>query len=72
MSHAAAIADHWGTGDIYGLIVAALREAGKPLEALTLADLAPVDHFHARGLAATVDLADRLPVRTGDHLLDIG
>lgn len=72
MSGRSAIADHWGKGDIYALIVAALRKMSKPLEGLTIEDLAPVDHFHARGFPATVELADRLPVRPGQHLLDIG
>jgi SAM-dependent methyltransferase len=67
-----AIADHWGRGDVYGLIVAALRKASKPLEGLTVEDLAPVDHFHARGLPATVELADRLPIGPGQRILDIG
>ncbi len=35
-------------------------------------DLAPVDHFHARGFPATVELGDRLPVTSESHLLDIG
>jgi cyclopropane fatty-acyl-phospholipid synthase-like methyltransferase len=35
-------------------------------------DLAPVDHFHARGFPATVELADQLPIQQHHHLLDIG
>jgi cyclopropane fatty-acyl-phospholipid synthase-like methyltransferase len=66
------IADHWGRGDVYGRIVAALQKLSKPLDGLTVEDLAPVDHFHARGLAATVELADKLPIRAGQHILDIG
>jgi hypothetical protein len=50
------IADHWGKGDIYALIMSALEKAGKSSDALTVGDLAPVDHFHARGFPATVDL----------------
>ena len=60
--HAQAIADHWAKGDVYGLILSALEQAGKSLESLSIEDLAPVDNFHARGLPATVELADRLPV----------
>lgn len=66
------IADHWGKGDVYGLIVSALNKMSKPLDSLTLEDLAPVDHFHARGFPATVELADRLPIRAGQSILDIG
>jgi cyclopropane fatty-acyl-phospholipid synthase-like methyltransferase len=72
MTSSKAIADHWGKGDVYGRIVAALQKMSKPLDGLTVEDLAPVDHFHARGLAATVELADKLPIRAGQHILDIG
>jgi SAM-dependent methyltransferase len=72
MADASATADHWGRGDVYELIVSALQEAGKSLDALTVDDLAPVDHYHARGFPATVELGDRLPVKAGDHILDIG
>jgi len=72
MTNEKAIADHWGRGDVYALIVSALGKMSKPLDAVTLEDLAPVDHFHARGLAATVELADRLPIKGGQHIVDIG
>jgi ubiquinone/menaquinone biosynthesis C-methylase UbiE len=67
-----AIADHWGSGDVYALIVAALGRMSRPLDAVTVEDLAPVDHFHARGFPATVELADLLPVEAGQHIVDIG
>ena len=66
------VADHWGKGDVYGLILSAAEKAGKAANALTAEDLAPVDHFHARGFPATVELADRLPIEPGHHILDIG
>ena len=59
-------------GDLYGNILAALRRGQKPIEALTVEDLAPVDHFHARGFPATVELADRMRVSASAHVLDIG
>jgi SAM-dependent methyltransferase len=72
MPDAKAIADHWATDDVYASIVAALGKIGKPLDALTVEDLAPVDHFHARGFSGTVELADRLPIQSAQHLVDIG
>jgi SAM-dependent methyltransferase len=69
---AEAAANHWARDDIYAKIVAAFEKAGKPLDRLTLDDLAPVDHVHARGFVATMELADRLPIARGQHLLDIG
>lgn len=72
MTNEKAIADHWAKGDVYARIVFALRGMSKSLDAVTLEDLAPVDHFHARGFPATVELADRLPIKAGQHIVDIG
>ena len=72
MSNAKSIAEHWGTRDFYALITSELSKMGKPLDSVTVEDLAPVDHFHARGFPATVDLADSLPIKPGQHILDIG
>jgi cyclopropane fatty-acyl-phospholipid synthase-like methyltransferase len=72
MAHEDSIADHWGKGDVFALIMTALEKASKSTDSLTVEDLAPVDHFHARGFRATVELADRLPVRPHHHILDIG
>jgi len=72
MSTTRSIAEHWGSGDIYSMIVSALEKMSKPLDGLTIEDLAPIDHVHARGLPATVDLADRLPIKPGQRIVDIG
>jgi SAM-dependent methyltransferase len=72
MSGTTQIESHWARGDVYALIVSALQQAGKSPDSLTVEDLAPVDHFHARGFPATVDLADHLPIKSTDHVLDIG
>jgi SAM-dependent methyltransferase len=72
MADAKTIGAHWARDDIYGLIVSALNRMSIPLEGLTVEDLAPVDHVHARGFPATVDLADRLPLEADQHLVDIG
>ena len=72
MTQATSIAEHWGGRDVFAVIVSGLERSSKSLDSLTAEDLAPVDHFHARGFPATVELGDRLPARAGDHLLDIG
>ncbi len=66
------LSDHWGKDDLYEKIISALVESGKSLETLSIDDLSPVDHFHARGYPATVELADQLPINSGDQLVDIG
>ncbi|MFD1343230.1 class I SAM-dependent methyltransferase [Litorisediminicola beolgyonensis] len=72
MADANAISDHWGQGDIYALILETMKSAGIDPKSATIEQLAPVDHFHARGFPATVELADALPVREGDRIVDIG
>jgi SAM-dependent methyltransferase len=66
------VSEHWGTGDVFERILNAMRNAGIDPGAVTVEQLAPVDHFHARGLLATKDLADGLPIKAGDRLVDIG
>jgi SAM-dependent methyltransferase len=66
------ISDHWATGDVYARILEAMKAASLSPDTLTVEQLAPVDHFHARGLPATVELADILPIRSAHHIVDIG
>ena len=49
-----------------------MKAAGIDPETVTVEQLAPVDHFHARGFPATVELADALPIEAGQRLVDIG
>ncbi|MEQ6250189.1 methyltransferase domain-containing protein [Sulfitobacter sp. HNIBRBA3233] len=72
MTDAKSISDHWGRGDVFARIIEAMKLARIDPGSATIEDLAPVDHFHARGFPATVDLADALPINKGDRLVDIG
>ena len=72
MSDTHSISDHWGTGDVFAKIKDAMQSAGIDPKTVTIEQLAPVDHFHARGFPATVELADALPIEAGQHLVDIG
>ena len=72
MAEQSDISGFWAKGNTLGRILDALNRAGLSLDNLSILDLAPVDHFHARGRPATVDLADRLPIEHGQHVLDIG
>lgn len=63
---------HYGTDDLLGRILAALEAGGKPSEGLTCRDLAPVDQFHTRGLAATRELAGLAAPAPGTRVLDVG
>ncbi len=72
MTDEQSISDHWGTGDVYFRIIEAMKAAGIDPDTVTVEQLAPVDHFHARGFPATVELADALPIEAGQRLVDIG
>jgi SAM-dependent methyltransferase len=63
---------HYGRGLILDSILRALRQAGKDLDRLAPADLAPVDEFHVRGREATIELAARASLRRGVRVLDVG
>lgn len=66
------VAAHYGAGDAEGAILGALAAAGRDVEALTVADLAPVDELHAGSRAATMYLLERLDLAATARLLDVG
>ena len=53
----ASVAQHYGSAGIADRVLAAFREANGPDAAVTPEALAPFDHFHGRGVAATQELA---------------
>ena len=66
------VAQHYGKGGLLDRILAALTQAGKDIDHLTIDDLAPVDEFHSRRRAATLELSRLLAPSAGDHVIDIG
>ena len=62
MTDAQSISDHWGTGDVYARIMKAMEAASISPDTVTVEQMAPVDHFHARGLLATVDVGYSRPL----------
>jgi SAM-dependent methyltransferase len=66
------VARHYGRGGLLDRILAALAEAGKDIDRLTIADLAPVDEFHSRRRLATEELARLLAATAADRVIDIG
>ena len=57
---------------MYAMQLAALRAEIGPEAAITPAALAPLDHFHGRGVQATKELLAVLRPLPTDHVLDIG
>lgn len=72
MSDAERITRHYASDAIAERVLAMLRANAGPEAPVTPDALAPIDHFHGRGLAATRELMDLLAPRPGDHVLDIG
>jgi SAM-dependent methyltransferase len=70
--HRAEVERHYGRGGLIDRLLAALAEAGKDVEHLTIDDLAPIDEFHSRRRLATEELARMLAPQPGDRLVDIG
>ena len=66
------IQTHYARPDLGSVILAALEKAGKDLGQLTPEDLAPVDEFHIRGRAATLELARAAGIDASQRVLDVG
>jgi SAM-dependent methyltransferase len=67
-----AVQTHYARSDLGNVILAALEKAGKDVDHLTLEDLAPVDEFHIRGRAATLELARAAGLDAAKRVLDVG
>jgi len=70
--HTQAVKEHWEREDLSEAILAALRESGKNLDALTLDELAPFDQFHRGGKRFTLRLANLAGLRPNMRVLDVG
>ncbi len=58
MNEAAKVVQHCGQNDLTERLRSARMAAGLAGKRLSPADLAPLDQFHTRGRAATVELAE--------------
>jgi len=74
MADARGFAQHYEPDGLLDRLKHALAAAGHDVDAgrLRLADLAALDQFHSRGLAATVELAQALRIDSATRVLDIG
>ncbi len=63
---------HSGSGGLIAAIASALDRAGIDRAALRPADLAPVDEFHIRGRAATLEMVQELDLSPGSRVVDLG
>ena len=68
----ASINRQYGQPDLGAKLLTALQAAGKDIDALTPADLAPFEEIHIRGREATRELAQLSQLREGMEVLDVG
>src|SRR5215213_9969450 len=67
------VEDHYTSEGIAARILTALRSAaGDEGTPITPDTLAPLDHFHGRGLKATKEMVALLEPLSGERILDIG
>ena len=68
----ASIERHYTVTDLGRQILAALEKSGKDINRLRPEDLAPIDEFHIRGRAATLELAKMANLDSTKLVLDVG
>lgn len=66
------VEDHYTSKGIAARILAALGAAGGEATPVTPDALAPLDHFHGRGLKATLEMVALLEPHPDERILDIG
>jgi AraC-like DNA-binding protein len=66
------VREHYSAVGLTDRIKAALATVTPESEALTVAQLAPLDQFHTRGILATSELAAAARIDSSTHVLDIG
>jgi ubiquinone/menaquinone biosynthesis C-methylase UbiE len=66
------VREHYSATDLLDRIHAALAAIAPGNETLTIAQLAPLDQFHTRGIAATAELAEASGIDPSSRVLDIG
>ncbi len=67
-----AVKTHYCRPGLAEAILAALEESGADIQRLALEELAPIDEFHIRGRAATLELAQAAGLRSTMRVLDVG
>jgi len=67
-----AVEEHYASTGITARVLTALRNVCGPDVPITPDTLAPIDHFHGKGVMATEELAALLQPKASDHVLDIG
>jgi SAM-dependent methyltransferase len=68
----AKVRDHYKATGLAGRIQSALATMAPENQTLTIAQLAPLDQFHTRGIVATAELAQAAGIEASTRVLDLG
>jgi ubiquinone/menaquinone biosynthesis C-methylase UbiE len=68
----AKVREHYNAAGLVDRIKSALEAITPENQLLTVNQLAPVDHFHVRGILATAELADEVKLSPSMRVLDLG
>jgi SAM-dependent methyltransferase len=66
------VREHYSAAGLTGRIQAALAAIAPEDQTLTVAQLAPLDQFHTRGILATAELANAAELESSTRILDLG
>ncbi len=66
------VREHYGAEDLTNRIKSALAKVAPEEQTLTVAQLAPLDQFHTRGILATAELACTAGIEASTRVLDLG
>ena len=62
----------WTRGNLKERIDNALNQSGLNKRSLKIEDLHPIDQYHARGIAATKELAEKIDIKENQSIIDVG
>jgi 2-polyprenyl-3-methyl-5-hydroxy-6-metoxy-1,4-benzoquinol methylase len=66
------IRDHYNAIGLIDRVKVMLDKIAPENQQFSIGQLAPVDHFHVRGILATADLADAAQLSPSMRVLDLG
>ncbi len=62
----------WTRGNLKERVFKALDKSGLNKSNLNIEDLHPIDQYHARGIAATKELAEKVNIKENQIIIDVG
>ena len=64
--------EFWTRGNLKERIKIAFEKSNLNKKSISIEDLHPIDQYHARGIAATKELAEKLSIKNNHKIIDVG